>query len=256
MGLFVDTTGTNVTITELGFTLTHPTTDYDLGGQFTSEEIKRALSLTTAIVGGTLNWKKTSGGAIEPAGDYDPDFLEVEEENLGTGNQDDRAVSFKDLTAGKIDIEEDDISVVPNADVLNFEGALVSVVDEGSGKATINVGVNTGAILVALFSSTANNVNNKFLDTENIASSENLPGVMSITASITKITFSGQGLSPSGTLELRVNTTVGPPALSINLSGTQTEVFSVNLPVAEADQVNCFVLGASGIQKPLVKAYV
>lgn len=256
MGLFVDTTGTNVTITELGFTLAHPSTNYDLGGQFTSEEIKRALSLTTAIVGGTLNWKKTSGGAIQPAGDYDPDYLEVEEENVGTGSQDDRAVTFKDLTAGKVDVQEDDILVLANADILNFEGPLVSVVDDGGGKVTMSVGVNAGAILAAIFSSTANSVNNKFLDTENISSSENLPSVMSITASITKVTFSNQGMTPSGTIEIRQNTTVGVPALSLTLAGTQTEVFSVSLPVAEADKINCKIIGGSGVQKPLVKAYI
>lgn len=256
MGLFVDTTGTNVTITELGFTLAHPSTDYDLGGQFNSEEIKRAISLTTAIIGGTLNWKKTSGGGLEPNAEYDPDFLEIEEENLGPGQSDDRTVTFKDLTAGKVDIEESDVSVATNVDIINFEGALVSVVDVGGGKVTVNVGVNTGAILVGLWASTANNVVNKFLETENIASSENLPAVMSIDASITKVTFSGQGATPSGTIEIRKNQTAGPPDLTLTLGGTQTEVFSTSLSVLEADQVNCKVVGGSGVQKPLVKAYV
>lgn len=256
MGLFVDTTGTNVTISELGITLTHPTSNYDLSGQFTPEEIKNAVSLTNAITGGTLDWKKTSGGAVQPGGQYDPDYVEVESENLGTGLQADRAVTFKDLTAGKIDIQENDATIVADADTLNFEGALVSVIDEGGKKATVNVGVNTGAILAALFASTSNSVGNKFLDTENIASSEVLPAVMSIAASITKVTFSNQNSTPSGTLEIRKNTTVGTPALSLNLSGTQTQVFSVSLAVAPADKINCKVVSGSGVQKPLIKAYI
>lgn len=155
-----------------------------------------------------------------------------------------------------IDVEEDDISTVTNVKTLNFEGALVSVVDEGGGKATISVGVNVGAILAALFSSTANNVGTKFLDTENVASSDNLPAVMSLTANITKITFSNQNSTPSGTIEIRKNTTVGTPLISVALGGTQTEVFTVSAAVTEADQINCKVVGGSGVQKPLVKAYV
>jgi len=257
MGLFVDTKTGNVIISELGITLVHPTTNYDLSSQFTSEEIKNATSLTAAIQAGTtLDWKKTSGGAIQPAVNYDPDFVEVDSENLGPGLQDDRVVTFKDLTAGKVDVQEDDVLVVDNVDIINFEGALVSVVDEGNKKVTINVGVNSGAILAALFASTANSVSNKFLDTDNISASDNLPGVMSITASITKITFSNQGATPTGTIEIRKNTSVGTPAISVNLGGTKVQVFNVNLPVLEADSINCKIVNGSGVQKPLVKVYI
>lgn len=97
MGLYVSTTGTNVIITELGITLTHPTTDYDLSGQFSAEEIRGATSLTSSIGSGVLTWKKTSGGPTEAAADYDPDWMEAEELNLGSGASADRVVTFKDL---------------------------------------------------------------------------------------------------------------------------------------------------------------
>lgn len=102
MGLFVSTTGTNVVIPELGITITHPTTDYNIGTQFSSEYIQRASTLTSVIRAGTLVWRKTAGGTAQPATDYDADYLEVDEENTGLGLKADRAVTFKDLTAGSL----------------------------------------------------------------------------------------------------------------------------------------------------------
>jgi len=97
MGLFVDTTGSNVDIQELGITLVHPITDYDLSGKFSPDDLRDAGSLTAAILAGDLNWKKTSGGTIEPNAEYDADIVDIDNENLGPGKQDDRSVTFKDL---------------------------------------------------------------------------------------------------------------------------------------------------------------
>jgi hypothetical protein len=99
MGLFVSTVSADVALPKLGIVLVHPTTDYDLGSQFSGADLRRAVDLTTAITSGALTWKKTSGGSVQLAADYDPDWVEVEGENTGTGNQDDRAVTFKDLYA-------------------------------------------------------------------------------------------------------------------------------------------------------------
>lgn len=97
MGLFVDTVSTDISIDELGITLVHPTIDYDISGKFDGRMIAEATSLTSAIQGGLLVWKKTSGGAVELASDYDSDVVLADEANLGPGNSDDRLVSFKDL---------------------------------------------------------------------------------------------------------------------------------------------------------------
>lgn len=99
MGLYVATTGTDVAIPELGFTLVHPSTDYDLTAQFTAEEIRSAESLTTAITTGVLQWRKVLVGGYETPSHYDPDVVEADELNLGDGAQKDRVVTFKDLTA-------------------------------------------------------------------------------------------------------------------------------------------------------------
>ena len=96
-GLFVSTTGTDVDIPELGIIIVHPTTDRDMGDQFNPEEIRGANSLTTAIVAGTLVWKKSAGGATETPSNYDKDYLDIEQENTGTGATADRAATFKDL---------------------------------------------------------------------------------------------------------------------------------------------------------------
>jgi len=100
VGLYVSTTGTDVSIPELGFTLVHPSTDYALSDQFSVEDIQGASTLTTVIRDGTLTWKKTSGGSTEAATDYDPDLLEADTLNTGPGAKGDRAVTFKDLTGG------------------------------------------------------------------------------------------------------------------------------------------------------------
>lgn len=95
--LFVTTTGTDVAIPELGIVIVHPTTDYEVDAQFDSDEIERASTLTSAIQAGTLIWRKVAAGTIQTPADYDPNFVEVDEENTGPGAQADRAVTFKDL---------------------------------------------------------------------------------------------------------------------------------------------------------------
>ena len=109
-----------------------------------------------------------------------------------------------------------------------------------------------------MFVSTANSVNNKFLDTENIAASNSLPAVAPISDTVTSLTFSNQNATPTGTIEIRVNDTniANPPAASVSLGGTQTQVFSVSFTVTQADLINCYIPGASGVQKPLIKLYI
>ena len=96
MGVFVSTVSATVNLPKLGLVLAHPTTNYDLSAQFSGDDLKRADDLTTAITGGTLTWKRTAGGAVEAAGDYDPDFLDVDNENAG-GQVLYRAPKFSDL---------------------------------------------------------------------------------------------------------------------------------------------------------------
>ena len=100
MGLFVSTVSSDVQIPELGIVITHPTVDRDLLAQFSSDELSRAASLTTAITSGSLIWKKTSGGPTELAANYDADWSEAEELNTGSGLMDDRLVKFSDLPPG------------------------------------------------------------------------------------------------------------------------------------------------------------
>jgi hypothetical protein len=117
----------------------------------------------------------------------------------------------------------------------------------------------SGAILFAMFVSTANSVNNKFIDTENIAASNSLPAVAPIADTVTKITFSNQNTTPSGDIEIRVNNTdLGIAAdATVTLTGSQTDVFNGSFfTVSEGDLINCYITGAAGVQKPLVKLYI
>jgi len=100
MGLFVTTTGSDVTIPELGIIIVDPATDYDISGQFRAEEVANSDTLTSTIRAGTLEWRKVAAGAQQPALDYDKDFLHAEETNSGPGLQDDRIATFKDLPSG------------------------------------------------------------------------------------------------------------------------------------------------------------
>jgi len=117
----------------------------------------------------------------------------------------------------------------------------------------------TGNVLVAIFADTANAISNKFLSTENIASSDIQPSVMPGNSSIRKVTFSGANTTASCTLEFRINTAVGTPALSVAIStgaGTTAVVEGLNLSVQSGDRLNCKVAaGATSIGKPLVKCY-
>lgn len=97
MGLFVSTVSSDVVINELGITLAHPTLDFQVDTQFSAEEIKRATSLTTAIIGGVLIWRKVAAGTVQVATDYDPDYVEIYNENTGSGLFDDQVVTQKDL---------------------------------------------------------------------------------------------------------------------------------------------------------------
>jgi hypothetical protein len=109
MGVFVSTVSADVPLPKLGIILVHPTVDYDLGAQFSGDDLKRADDLTTAITGGDLIWKRTAGGAAELATDYDPDYLDIHNENVG-GRREHRAVTFDDFEMGG---SEPDDSVVP-----------------------------------------------------------------------------------------------------------------------------------------------
>jgi len=140
------------------------------------------------------------------------------------------------------------------------------VVGSGITKTILNPGANetlelsssiiAGSTLAALFASAANNVNNKFLESESIATSDSLPGVVPVDETLTKLTFSNVNSAPTGTIEIRVNTTVGTPAASVVLTtSTRTEVFTISLAVLAGDELNCFISSASGVGKPLVKLY-
>jgi len=121
-----------------------------------------------------------------------------------------------------------------------------------------SINVAQGGSLFALFVSTANSVNNSFLATENIASSDNLPSVAPVTGTITNFTFSGSNTTPSGQFEFRINTVslAVPADLTVILDGTQTQQTDISLPIIQGDEINCYITNASGVGKPLVKLFI
>jgi co-chaperonin GroES (HSP10) len=86
LGLYISTTGADVDIPELGIVIAHPSVNFNISAQFSAEEIRSAESLTAAIVSGILLWRKAPAGPIQPASEYDPDFVEIEELSTGSGN--------------------------------------------------------------------------------------------------------------------------------------------------------------------------
>lgn len=92
--IFLDTTGVEVRIDDLGIVIPHPTTDFEITDQFTADEIQESTDLTNAIHAGTLNWKKTSGGVVETNADYDPDQVEIEELASGEAPIDSKQIKF------------------------------------------------------------------------------------------------------------------------------------------------------------------
>lgn len=114
-----------------------------------------------------------------------------------------------------------------------------------------------GGTLVALFASTAASVNNKFLDTENVASSDTLPAVAARSDILTLVTYTNANAVTSGTIEIRLNTISGTPAASIPFSTTtQTYTASISVAVIAGDAINCKIgTGAVSVSKPLIKIY-
>lgn len=47
---------------------------------------------------------------------------------------------------GDLDVQQDDVSVVDPASILNFEGAGVTVTDDGGGKATVTIPGGSGGV--------------------------------------------------------------------------------------------------------------
>lgn len=118
------------------------------------------------------------------------------------------------------------------------------------------ISLAAGGTLVALFSSTANAVSNKFLDTENIAASDTLPAVAARSSVLNLITYTNTSSVSTGTIEIRVNTTTGTPLASISFSSIQTYTQEISVPVLAGDSINCKIAaGASNVAKPLVKIY-
>lgn len=112
-----------------------------------------------------------------------------------------------------------------------------------------------GSTLIASFFSSSDLVNSKFLSTEN-GVSDSLPVLVSTTTKLTLLTFIGTSNTPSGTIEVRVNTTTGTPNLSIALGGVQTQVFSINLSVAQGETLNCRIgSDAINVSYPVIKLY-
>lgn len=114
-----------------------------------------------------------------------------------------------------------------------------------------------GTSPVFQFSSGANAVNNKYLvNSGGSIESDDVGELCPSNLTIRRVTFVGSGGSPSGTVEFRKNTLAGPPALSVTLSGSQFQADVVDFDVAVNDVVNCYITGASGVGKPVVKMYV
>lgn len=116
--------------------------------------------------------------------------------------------------------------------------------------------IGTGGTIVATFGDTAANINNKFLSTENIATSDTLPGTSPRSTILNLITYTCTSNVSSCTLEIRVNATTGTPAASISVTTTnKTFAGSMSIAVSAADQINVKVINASNVSKPLVKIY-
>lgn len=87
MAFLVKTVSSDVTISELGFTISHPTTDLDLSLQFEPEELRDAESLTQAILSGTLEYRLTNQESYRSPASYDKDiFLAYELATTGASS--------------------------------------------------------------------------------------------------------------------------------------------------------------------------
>ena len=77
MSLRVSTTGSDVSINDLGITVFHPTSNLDLTLQFTANELRDSIDLTNAIASGNLD--VDDGANFVHKDDYDPDEFLIQQ---------------------------------------------------------------------------------------------------------------------------------------------------------------------------------
>lgn len=114
-----------------------------------------------------------------------------------------------------------------------------------------------GSILIALFASTAANVGNTFIETDNIAASDILPAPVVVDGRLQRVSFTttaSDGSGISGNIEIYKNQVVTPD-ITLVLADLQTQIFSVNLVINASDKLSCKISNGSGVAKPLVKMY-
>ena len=108
--LLVSTVSADVNLSDLGFIVPHPTTDFDIVARFGQSLCGNSQDLTNAIKNGKLTYKKSAGGIVELATDYSPDpFTDV---TIGTTTDSDvqsmtfsgPSVKGEDLGAGKVKV--------------------------------------------------------------------------------------------------------------------------------------------------------
>jgi hypothetical protein len=144
--LFVSTTGTDVTIPELGIVIVHPTTNRELSEQFSEMEIHEAESLTAAIQAGTLTWKNDAAGADQDPANYDRDYLEIMEARTGSGT-----LTVKELTLAASTIQ----MFYSSASTLIFTGSTLGQIVRLPVATTVELGrdfslVNLGTVTATL----------------------------------------------------------------------------------------------------------
>lgn len=144
MGLFVSTVSADVPIKELGILIAHPTTDFDVGSQFTGADVSRATSLTTAINGGTLTWRKVAAGTTEPAADYDPDYWRIVSENTG-GRREYREPTFDDIENGGNEPDDNAANVYTSGLLTSTTFYRSSTQTTGNRKALVTITYGSGA---------------------------------------------------------------------------------------------------------------
>ncbi len=179
MGLFVTTISANVVLDDLGFTIVHPTSNFDIEARFGINACANSESLTNAIQNSLLYWTRTSGGYNELASDYQPLNLP--------------------------DLYEAGTAMVNDINSFNFIGPDLDIQKTKAQSASIKYNGKDGVI----FSYTGNSIGTRFLCLAGTTSptSDTVPYVLPYNAMLIGISFNNTSTTANCDIEIYKNGT-------------------------------------------------
>ena len=159
-------------------------------------------------------------------------------------------------------VEKDDVEVVPDFEIINFEGD-VSVIDEGDSKVTVTIGETgqfKGKVIDFTFGSTGN-VSNKWLNVASSVPSNEVPLIMPQDGNLLGITFANEDDDVDQDVEIYVNGVLKFTWELRNKRWAWKTDINLGTPLLQGERVSVFMRRYNGgtgdptSQNPIVEVF-